>query len=289
MTLPVTPLTLPRDLEGQENGKIDQALLVEFGLSPFKLHHLAARAMCAMLAAWGKEAGATGTYRTYAQQVMLFKERYQTVMIPGQPSKVWNGVTYWQKPHVATAAVPGTSNHGLGLAIDFATNTVGYLNFVNWLIANAITYGYSAETQSENWHWRYVTGDNIPEAVLKFEKTYKLIYVEDNMQIVEPNQRVFDSRVGDNHLTGGQIKTVSITGDAACVAAELNLTVVPRNATGGYLKAFGGAVPPETSNVNFDGHVPVANSSIVKLTGGAINLFSNVDCDVVVDLQALWN
>jgi hypothetical protein len=82
---------------------------------------------------------------------------------------VWDGVTYWQKPNTAMAAVPGTSNHGLGLAIDFATNMENYNAFVAWLIANAATYGYSAESQSESWHWRYVAGDNVPPAVLAFE------------------------------------------------------------------------------------------------------------------------
>lgn len=284
MTLPVTPLTLPHDLEGQQNGQIDPALLVLFGMGNFKLHHLAARAMRAMLAASGYAAGTTGTYRTYLQQVALFKERYTTIVQPGQPSKVWNGVTYWKKPGVATAAVPGTSNHGLGLAIDFATNTPGYLNFVNWLINNAITYGYSAETQSENWHWRYVAGDNIPPAVLKFEKTYTLVYVEDNMQLVVPNQRVYDSRNTES-LHSNQIRTIQVAAPTA-VGVGVNLTVVPTG-TGGFLKAFGTADPPETSNVNFFKDI-VANYAVVQCTGGAINLLSNVDCHVIVDLQAIW-
>jgi LAS superfamily LD-carboxypeptidase LdcB len=74
------------------------------------------------------------------------------------------------------AATPGTSNHGLGLAIDFAEERDGRPpvesvsdRFVRWLIKNAATYGFSAELQSEPWHWRYVAGDQIPRAVLDFE------------------------------------------------------------------------------------------------------------------------
>lgn len=32
-------------------------------------------------------------------------------------------------------------------------------NFTRWLIANAATYGFSAEDQDDDWHWRYVAGD----------------------------------------------------------------------------------------------------------------------------------
>jgi hypothetical protein len=124
------------------------------------------------MAAYGPTTeNATGTYRTYAQQVLLFTARYTTTPIAGRPTKVWDGVTYWQKLNTAMAAVPGTSNHGLGLAIDFATNMENYNAFVAWLIVNAATYGYSAEAQSESWHWRYVAGDNVPPAVLAFEGT----------------------------------------------------------------------------------------------------------------------
>ena len=91
----------------------------------------------------------------------------------------------WLKPNLqswckksanlATAAVPGTSNHGLGIALDIALGTSPSNATsvtpatVNWLIANAHRYGFSAELQSEQWHWRYVTGDAIPQSVVDFE------------------------------------------------------------------------------------------------------------------------
>jgi LAS superfamily LD-carboxypeptidase LdcB len=66
------------------------------------------------------------------------------------------------------AAAPGTSNHGWGLAVDFAEELDGdtqpesvSAKFVKWLIRNAATYGFSAEVQSEPWHWRYVAGDKL--------------------------------------------------------------------------------------------------------------------------------
>ena len=56
-------------------------------------------------------------------------------------------------------AIPGTSNHEKGLAIDFTTggSTInsGSTGF-NWLVANASKYGLK-NLPSESWHWS-VTG-----------------------------------------------------------------------------------------------------------------------------------
>jgi LAS superfamily LD-carboxypeptidase LdcB len=63
---------------------------------------------------------------------------------------------------MAPLAVPGTSNHNLGIAVDIA-NASG--KRLEWMLANAHKYGFSWELQSEPWHIRYVAGDDIPEAV----------------------------------------------------------------------------------------------------------------------------
>lgn len=179
MRLPISKLTMPSCLFKQENGKIDQSLLIPCGVGSFKMVEPAARAMRAMVAAVSKlgiQVRTTGTYRTYAQQEALFRSRYQLEPILGRPTKKWRGRTWYQKPRTAMAAVPGTSNHGLGLAIDFAEERNGDRavesvsdRFVRWLVNNAANYGFSAELQSEPWHWRYVAGDQIPLAVLEFE------------------------------------------------------------------------------------------------------------------------
>jgi LAS superfamily LD-carboxypeptidase LdcB len=138
----------------------------------------AARAMRALAHA-AREAGFelahVGAYRSYDQQVALFNQRYTTKKLKGRPTKVWKGVTYWQKPRTAMAAVPGTSNHGWGLAIDLAEKKNGKTVSITgacvaWLLANAAKYGYSWEAQSEPWHVRYVSGNRIPRAVKRFEK-----------------------------------------------------------------------------------------------------------------------
>jgi LAS superfamily LD-carboxypeptidase LdcB len=180
MKLPVARVVMPSCLKGQENGKLNPKLLVPCGVAKFVMVEPAARSMKALVAAAkasGIDVRSTGTYRSYDQQVALFLARYSKTEIQGRPTKKWNGTTYWQRPKTAMAAVPGTSNHGLGLAIDFAEERDGKPGvesvsdrFVRWLLKNAATYGFSAELQSEPWHWRYVAGDKIPAAVLEYER-----------------------------------------------------------------------------------------------------------------------
>ena len=180
MKLPVARVVMPSCLKGQENGKLNPKLLVPCGVAKFVMVEPAARSMKALVAAAkasGIDVRSTGTYRSYDQQVALFLTRYSKTEIQGRPTKKWNGTTYWQRPKTAMAAVPGTSNHGLGLAIDFAEERDGKPGvesvsdrFVRWLLKNAATYGFSAELQSEPWHWRYVAGDKIPAAVLEYER-----------------------------------------------------------------------------------------------------------------------
>lgn len=177
--LPVKPLRKPSCLDGQENGRLGAGILKRCGIGNFLMADPAARACRALVAAAaarGFQVRATGTYRSYAQQEALFRSRYTCEVLKGRPTKRWNGETWYQLPKTAMAAVPGTSNHGWGLAVDFAEELDGDVapesvspRLVKWLIKHAATYGFSAELQSEPWHWRYVAGDRIPPAVLAFE------------------------------------------------------------------------------------------------------------------------
>lgn len=177
-TLPIAPLRKPSCLKGQSNGKLKAGILKKCGIGNFLLVDPAARSCRALVAAAeaaGFKVRATGTYRTLKQQEQLFLSRYTTKQLPGRPTKKWNGITYWQLPKTSMAAVPGTSNHGWGLAIDFAEELNGKPGvesvsprFVKWMIKHAKSYGFSAELQSEPWHWRFVAG-TVPAAVLAWE------------------------------------------------------------------------------------------------------------------------
>lgn len=188
MPLTVIPVTMPRSLEGVQNGKLPSSLLVEVGLRG-RLHELAARAWNALRAegatkGWHLTYTFGGCYRTYDEQRTLFTQRYQMVPIAGRPTKVWEGVVWYQKPATAMAAVPGTSNHGLGLAVDAAldndpTDGVGPDDASSigpamaWFHDAALRYGFSFEAQSEPWHIRYVAGDRIPAAVVAYEDSLR--------------------------------------------------------------------------------------------------------------------
>jgi hypothetical protein len=187
ITYPVAPVVRPADLTGQWNGQLADRLLVTVE-GGGRLHHLAARAWTALVAtaaAAGHELTYTfgGTYRSYAAQETLFRSRY-AVGGTGGGCKLWNGQTWCKKSSgLATAAVPGTSNHGWGLAVDMAedhdlvdgrnpADAVGLdARTITWLVAYAPRFGWSWETVPEEpWHIRYVAGDAVPQAVLDFER-----------------------------------------------------------------------------------------------------------------------
>ena len=178
--LPISKVVYPACLAKQTNGGLHPSILVECGLGNFKLCKPAARSMKALIHAAsldGFNVYTTGTYRSYDAQVALFIARHSNTKVKGATVKLWNKKLWWLKAGMANAAKPGTSNHGLGLASDFAlkdskNKTISVTHeFVNWMCINALTFGYSAEIQSENWHWRYVAGDAIPKAVLEFENS----------------------------------------------------------------------------------------------------------------------
>lgn len=109
---------------------------------------------------------AADAFREYAIQERIFRARYTTTYLPGRPTKRWNNVTWYLKPNQATAAVPGTSNHGKGLAVDIK-NAGGFGgSFYKWMAATGPLYGWSnAEGRSINepWHW---VNDNKPRGAL---------------------------------------------------------------------------------------------------------------------------
>lgn len=105
--------------------------------------------------------GPTDAYRPYATQESLFRARYTTTYLAGRPSKRWNAATWYLRAGMAAAAVPGTSNHGLGITVDITgLGSLGVFTTTHYkqLAAIATTLGWSnAEGRSigEPWHWTY--------------------------------------------------------------------------------------------------------------------------------------
>ncbi|MCW2700400.1 MAG: peptidase and DD-carboxypeptidase VanY/endolysin [Blastococcus sp.] len=128
---------------GYPNGLIPPSAMCPLGVGDHQLRCDAAAAFRAMSAAYAASFGGpvcvTDSYRTYASQVRL----------------------YGEKP--ALAAVPGTSNHGWGLALDLCGGIQNYGTApYQWMVANAGRFGYLHPTwadpgngREEPWHWEY--------------------------------------------------------------------------------------------------------------------------------------
>lgn len=162
----------PTAIKNCSNGLIPADLLQPSGIRSFVLIDPAATSMRALVEAAAKDGvsvSATGTYRSFAQQEALFYARYQnTPSYPGARHEVYKGQDWWLKKGVAGAAVPGTSNHGWGLAVDFARKDklgrVVALDGVtlSWLRQRGPSLGWYNTVASENWHWCYCLGDKLP-------------------------------------------------------------------------------------------------------------------------------
>jgi LAS superfamily LD-carboxypeptidase LdcB len=177
MKLPIIKPTLPRDLKNRKNGQIPQHLLTRIEPSGV-MHHRAAdawRALRAIGRLEGLTLGHVGDYRTYEKQVGLFMDRMRTypdAKRTKQTTRRWKGQVWYL--HVgAPVAVPGTSNHGWGLAIDAALRLVdGSVTTITakprgarrtgleFLRAEGPSLGWFWELESEPWHIRYVSGDS---------------------------------------------------------------------------------------------------------------------------------
>lgn len=126
--------TTPAALRAYGNGRIPSSALTPIGIGNHRLYAPAADAfkrMRAAAASQGVQIGVTDSYRPYDVQVDLARRKglYQ------------NG---------GLAAVPGTSQHGWGMAVDVDTNSRG----TQWLRENAARFGFSTIPR-EPWHWQF--------------------------------------------------------------------------------------------------------------------------------------
>jgi len=130
------------------NGEMPAAELCSLNFAPG--HHLRADAAVALArlniayrAKFGHDLKLTDSYRSLASQESLAARK------PG------------------LAARPGTSEHGLGLAVDFADGVQNYdSKEYRWMRANAPTFGWQnpawaipPSSREEPWHWEYVVGE----------------------------------------------------------------------------------------------------------------------------------
>jgi hypothetical protein len=144
--LPVGPVTaVSGSWGGWANGQIPADQLCRVGVGAHRLRCDAAAAYSAMSVAFEMAFGSplciTDSYRSLAAQVDA----------------------HLRKPEIT--AVPGTSNHGWGLAVDLCggINSFGTAQTA-WMTANAARFGWThpdwAQRNGSNpepWHWEYGT------------------------------------------------------------------------------------------------------------------------------------
>ena len=140
---------LARSTDGYTNGSIPLKVLCKVAFAPSqRLRCDAAEALArlnaAYRAAFGRDLSISGSYRTLEEQIS---------------TRAAKGTM---------AAVPGTSNHGWGLAIDLNEVTSYRSAQYVWLKANAMTYGWhhpvymdeGGRGPHEPWHWEFGTSDD---------------------------------------------------------------------------------------------------------------------------------
>ena len=90
-------------------------------------------------------------YRTYKDQVRVWGNNCS--------NKIGSGKCIAKHPD-GPAAIPGTSNHGFGLAIDFSNNGGARIKVhmpeYKWVAENGPGFGFK-RIASESWHWEYQT------------------------------------------------------------------------------------------------------------------------------------
>lgn len=129
------PLTPPPELVGYGNGTIPSDALAPVGDTGHRLWAPAANGLTALLedaAAAGVDIQITDSYRPIEVQERLAIEK-------GLYSQ--GGL----------AAVPGTSNHGWGMATDLSLDAES----LEWMRTNAWRYGFVEDVPREPWHWTY--------------------------------------------------------------------------------------------------------------------------------------
>lgn len=126
---------IPRDLAAYGNGRVPSSALKEVGGTGHRLWEPAAAQLTRLVEdarRAGVHIGITDSYRSYEAQVDLARRK-------GLYSQ--GGL----------AAVPGTSDHGWGMAVDLDLDAKAQA----WLRSHGPAYGFHEDTPREPWHWGF--------------------------------------------------------------------------------------------------------------------------------------
>jgi D-alanyl-D-alanine carboxypeptidase len=165
---PVKRVVIPNRLKKHGNGFVPEHLLSKTNAGGL-MYRTAASALNRMYVdalQHGVILKSVGAYRSYERQEELFLQRFTLIKKLAKRPLVrrrWKN-KIWYLHHLAPVAVPGTSNHGWGLAIDFNLSDA---NVFPWLLKNAPKYGFYLQgkpftitgkpnPEYEPWHWQKV-------------------------------------------------------------------------------------------------------------------------------------
>lgn len=119
-----------------------------------KLASLPAASWRRMQTAGMPSGGINSAYRSPVEQERIFLARYRP-QVTGSGSfgdvRFYRGVRYVRHSAAGMVAVPGTSKHNTGYAIDMATASAAH----QWMLKNAGAHGWRRTIASEPWHWEY--------------------------------------------------------------------------------------------------------------------------------------
>jgi D-alanyl-D-alanine carboxypeptidase len=130
------PISVPESLRQYGNGRLPLDALTPIGQGGHRLYAPAAakwQELVAAAAADGVSMSVTDSYRSFDDQVDLARRK----------GLYKDG---------GLAAVPGTSNHGWGMAVDADVTDPAALA---WMRANAPRFGFVEAVPREPWHWEF--------------------------------------------------------------------------------------------------------------------------------------
>lgn len=126
---------VPTNLAAYGNGRVPSSALQEVGATGHRLWEPAAEQLTRLIQdarRAGVDIGITDSYRSYEAQVDVARRK-------GLYSQ--GGL----------AAVPGTSDHGWGMAVDLDLDSQAQA----WMRSHAGAYGFREDTPREPWHWGF--------------------------------------------------------------------------------------------------------------------------------------
>ena len=173
---PVAKMIIPKELQNVENGKLkpNQLAKVKCGGQMWIKAAQAFNALYDEAVKAGHKLQNIGDYRPFEAQLSMFMSRYEDKKTKRNPeiTRKYDGKTWYLKEGMSPSGTPGTSNHGLGLAIDLNMQDA---KRYKWMCENAPKYGFylqGAPTKDgkpnpeyEAWHWQYCVGDAVPPAM----------------------------------------------------------------------------------------------------------------------------